>query len=303
MSEINEAAQILEVSMKAGEDVIKVGAKVGNMSVKMLKLLFGVIKKLILQEYRRSGKVRVETINRLGQEMQCFRFPEEHLEKVTEQLKARKVMYALLPDLNSGDARKEIMFPASATSRINAMIEALGFGEVIGFDEYENNAEPGAIDRETENLRKDLDNLKDGPDTTKKKEDRESPKTGRNNVKDFEKNAEYAYRSGRREDKEITINKKLVVGETETHYITRIPYTQNHVLFNKDQAYWLNEQTLSTFLVRDKNYPSCDQNGKELRKVSGHELARNYEIKSRGRADKIVSKSKIKELKQKKVSK
>lgn len=303
MSEINEAVQILEVSIKAGEDIVKVGTKIGNLSAKMMKLLFGTIQKFVMQEYRSSGKVRAETIRRLGQEMQCFRFPEADLPKVEEQLKARKVMYAVLPDLNSGDGKKEIMFSASATARVNSMIEALGFGEVIGFGEYEKNAEPGALDREIKNLKNDLDNLKEEEDISKKKDDRDGPGADRSNVKDFEKNAEYAYQSNRSENKEITINKKLVIDETETHYITRIPYTQNYVLITKDQTYWLNDQTLSTFLERDKKYPVCDQNGKEFRRVSGQELVKNYDIKGRGKEEKTASKSKTKEPRKKKVAK
>lgn len=96
--------------------------------------------------------------------------------------------------------------------------------------------------------------------------------------------------SNEKKNKEITINKKLVMGETENAFLTRIPYTKKYAWISKDHAQWDNEKkiTISAKLETDQVYNLVTQEGELLEIVSGEEIQEYYDNAAKRREEKAL---------------
>ena len=87
-----------------------------------------------------------------------------------------------------------------------------------------------------------------------------------------------------REHTRITIHKKLFARtEAESGYLTRIPgENSQYVLLPKEDTYMYESgEILSAFVYDEEQYSLCDQKGNTIGTVTGRELKKHYEDKSR----------------------
>lgn len=72
----------------------------------------------------------------------------------------------------------------------------------------------------------------------------------------------------------ITIDRKMVLEETEKHIKTRIPYRRDeYIWLNKSEISWINDnKTIFAGLAKEKNYAVLDSENKPVRSVKGQKL-------------------------------
>ncbi|MFV0527630.1 MAG: PcfB family protein [Lachnospiraceae bacterium] len=72
----------------------------------------------------------------------------------------------------------------------------------------------------------------------------------------------------------ITIDRKMVLKETENHIKTRIPYKKDeYIWLSKAEIRWINDnKTIYAGLKKEKTYTVLDQQNKPVRQVSGQKL-------------------------------
>lgn len=72
----------------------------------------------------------------------------------------------------------------------------------------------------------------------------------------------------------VTIDRKMVLEETEKHIKTRIPYKKDeYIWLDKGEITWINEnKTIFAGLKKDKKYVVLDSENKPVRTVSGQKL-------------------------------
>lgn len=85
----------------------------------------------------------------------------------------------------------------------------------------------------------------------------------------------------------ITIDRKLVMEETEKHLKTRIPYKKDeYIWINKSEITWINgNKTIFAGLEKEKTYTVLDSENKPVRTVSGQKLyEQSYDAVRRNQA-------------------
>lgn len=85
----------------------------------------------------------------------------------------------------------------------------------------------------------------------------------------------------------ITIDRKLVMEETERHLKTRIPYKKDeYIWINKSEITWINgNKTIFAGLEKEKTYTVLDSENKPVRTVSGQKLyEQSYDVVRRNQA-------------------
>jgi hypothetical protein len=140
-SEITDAVQVIRILFEGTELFLRV-AGVGIKPLKQLtKLLMAVLAK-----EKMEGKTFMKNLLKRGGDMQVFRFPQGQLKKVEAMAKKYGILYSLLPDFNK-DGMREMVFHAESLPRMNALIEKLKAGQVMGLEEYIRNTPDGEIDK------------------------------------------------------------------------------------------------------------------------------------------------------------
>ena len=79
--------------------------------------------------------------------------------------------------------------------------------------------------------------------------------------------------------KEITINEKLLLDETERAYFTRIPHTKKYIWFAKEQCNWTSSQhkTLHVNISTEQQYDLLDKDDNFLETITGEEIHKYYD--------------------------
>lgn len=177
--------------------------------------------------------------------MQVFRFPQGQIKKVEAMAKKYGILYSLLPDFNK-DGMREMVFHAESLPRMNALIEKLKAGQVMGLEEYIRNTPDGEIDKfygempkggaaeretagkEAGGMQKDMGNKGYSINSMGKEAKPEWMETGCLKMKDIEAipldqrlNILNHYQSG--EYDPITITAKLIVHREGDHAAVRLP--------------------------------------------------------------------------------
>lgn len=197
-----------------------------------------------------EGKTTMKNLLKRGGDMHVFKFPEEQLKKVEAMAKKYGILFSRLPDFNK-DGMREIAFHAEFLPRMNALIEKLKEGQVMGLGEYLQEISDRDIDKFYEETRqgrtvgkemsgkemsgKDIAGQQknaggkaysvDGIETGKKPEWMD---TGYLKMKDIEAlpldrrlDVLNHYQFG--EHDPITITGKLITKEIENHVVVRLP--------------------------------------------------------------------------------
>ena len=146
-SEITDAVQIIHILFEGADLCLRVTGKCLKPLAQLAKLIMG-----ILAREKMEGKTSMKNLLKRGGDMHVFKFPQEQMKKVEALAKKYGILYSRLPDCNK-DGMREIVFHAEALPRMNALIEKLKAGQVMGLEEYFQNTSDRHIDKFYEETR------------------------------------------------------------------------------------------------------------------------------------------------------
>lgn len=87
--------------------------------------------------------------------------------------------------------------------------------------------------------------------------------------------------------KEITINEKLILDETEKAYFTRLPNTKKYIWFDKEQCAWTSAEhkTLHVNISTEQPYNFVDKDGNFLETITGEKIHEYYDNAAKKRKE------------------
>lgn len=293
-SEITDAVQIIHVLFE-GTDLFLRVAGVGIKPLKQLaKLIMG-----ILAKEKMEGKTSMKNLLKRGGDMHVFKFPQEQLKKVEAMAKKYGILYSLLPDFNKNGMR-EIVFHAESFPRMNALIEKLKAGQVMGLEEYFQNTSDKDIDKffektrqgrtaekeagkETSTMQKNTDSR--GYSISSMGQEQKQPwmETGYLKMKDIEAipldqrlNILDHYQSGQYDP--ITITSKLVIDQKEDHVMVKLPRQSGKFIRISTEDFYFPEgsRTALAFLKKKEEMKVYTAQGSEMFTMKGNEIFHNY---------------------------
>ncbi len=337
MSEIADVVQIIRVEFEGMELAMKVGSASIKTMQKAAKFLVG-----LLSFEKSKGKTGLKKMLLRGGDMQVFQFEKAHLKEVQKLCKKYGILYSLVPKLDKNSTRRELLFHAEATPRMNLVLQKMKHKETASiktmdtflaetdekqldaFNEYlkeEKNQNPNihagaSLDNLIEKvgqyaLKKGSASVEDVKKDLSLEDDKvgkalgqlskigvisEPDKDGRFTVlmkpEDFEAKMKRLTDLNHRmrqaaiqknaSVEDITIAKKLIESETETHIMTRIPGTwgenARYIWIDKADAMEIHGgKTILTFLDKDHSYILYDKQNKQIGTIRGADLYRqNY---------------------------
>lgn len=269
MSEIQDAVQIIRVSIEGIEVILKIG----KLNWEFTQGVCAVFARMLEQE-KLEGKTSVRQLLKSGGDLQVFKFRTEDLHAVKKMADKYGILYSILPDLNKKDGMSEILFHSQAVPRIQAIMEQIQGTRIESMNDYFSNAEPKELDTLTQEAKKKYgrtDNKNhSGAEILPGAAIENGVSVGqmeeiRNLQKEYIKNPKV---NG------ITIAKKMVMEETEREIKTRIPYKQNEYFWlPKSEITWINhDKTIYAGLEKEREYQIVDEADRPVRQVSGREL-------------------------------
>ena len=294
-SEITDAVQVIRILFEGTELFLRV-AGVGIKPLKQLtKLLMAVLAK-----EKMEGKTSMKNLLKRGGDMQVFRFPQGQLKKVEAMAKKYGILYSLLPDFNK-DGMREMVFHAESLFRMNALIEKLKAGQVMGLEEYIRNTPDREIDKfyeempkgraaeretagkETGGMQKDMGNKGYSINSMGKEAKPEWMETGYLKMKDIEAipldqrlNILNHYQSG--EYDPITITDKLIVHREEDHAVVRLPRQSGKFIRIPVEDFYFPDgsRTALAFLKKKEEMKVYTELGDEMLAMKGNDIFHNY---------------------------
>ncbi len=270
MSEIQDAAQIIRVSLEGAEILLRIG----KCNWEFVKGICAVFSRMLDQE-KLSGKTSVKKLLKFGGDLQVFQFRSEDLQKVRKMADKYGLLYAVLPDLNQKDGMSEILFHSQAVPRIKAIMEQIQGSRMESMDDYFSNADRTEVGKMVQEYEKNYERAR-GQD----------PRIGTGAVLDASmqnKTSSDHIKDIRRVQKEytknpnvngITIARKLVMAETDKGVKTRIPYRQNeYIWLPKSEITWINkDKTVYAGLEKEREYQIVDAADHLIRSMTGQQL-------------------------------
>ena len=261
---IGFAEQILNLTVHVGEQALPFTFKAAKFAAKdvgydkMLKGMAVLGSKGMTAHYKHKhgGSVKLKTLLKSkGEEIACFRFPEEKAETVLKALQDRGVLYYTVPDLNEKDGMTEVMFHEADAERVNALSDRLGLGQVIGVEEYLHNADPETLEKAYEEAKEEAQ--KEGKTPRIKKLERDRKEAARQNTT------------------AVTANKEtLLLTETEEHVVIKVPGEEKFFSVSKADAEEMEGgESLRLHLGNDTAYTLIDREGNEAGSIKGKDLA------------------------------
>ena len=291
-SEITDAIQIIHILFE-GTDLFLRVAGVGMKPLKQLtKLIMG-----ILAKEKMEGKTSMKNILKRGGDMHVFKFPQEQLKKVEAMAKKYGILYSLLPDFNK-DGMREIVFHAESLPRMNALIEKLKAGQVMGLEEYFQNTSGRDIDKfyeemkgkaaemgtkEAENTQRNMENKSYSVNGMDQGQKQPWMETGYLKMKDIEAipldqrlNILNHYQSG--EYDPITITSKLIIEQKEDHAVVRLPRQSGKFIRIPIEDFYFPEgsRTALAFLKKKEEMKVYTEFGDEMLAMKGNDIFHNY---------------------------
>ena len=284
-SEITDAVQIIHILFEGADLCLRVTGKCLKPLAQLTKLIMG-----ILAREKMEGKTSMKNLLKRGGDMHVFKFPQEQMKKVEAMAKKYGILYSLLPDF-SKDGMREMVFHAESLPRMNALIEKLKAGQVMGLEEYFQNTSDRDIDKFFEETQKDRTTEKaSGKETeimqknTASKEQKQPwMETGYLKMKDIEAipleqrlNILDHYQSG--EYDPITITSKLVTKQTEDHVMVRLPRQSGKYIRIPIEDFYFPEgsRTALAFLKKKEEMKVYAELGDEMFTMKGSEIFHNY---------------------------
>lgn len=295
-SEITDAVQVIHILFE-GTDLFLRVAGVGMKPLKQLtKLIMG-----ILAKEKMEGKTSMKNLLKRGGDMHVFKFPQEQLKKVEAMAKKYGILYSLLPDFNK-DGMREIVFHAESLPRMNALIEKLKAGQVMGLEEYFQNTSGRDIDKFYEEMKgraaemgtKEAENRQGNTESKSyavsgmeqgQKQPQKQPwmETGYLKMKDIEAipldqrlNILNHYQSG--EYDPITITSKLIIEQKEDHAVVRLPRQSGKFIRIPIEDFYFPEgsRTALAFLKKKEEMKVYTELGSEMFTMKGNDIFHNY---------------------------
>lgn len=263
MSEVEEVAQVLRVSLEGVQVAMSITGAFWHNGKDMMKLFWNVLHREKLQ-----GKTNMKHLLLKGGDLQIFQFPEQYKSQIMKALTGYGVLFSQLPDLNRKDGLSEILFHAEATNRVNSLIENLNTGHFIDMEQYFGNAKESEVKEEEAYFHEHFVPARE-PDRLSTKESDEM--VNRMKILGAKENPTM---------EDITITKKLVIEEKEDAYLTRIPYERDKFFWvKKTDSMWINEgKTLLAKLEKKREYEVLDKKGEVREKIDGQRLYKeNYD--------------------------
>ena len=285
-SEITDAVQVIHILFE-GTDLFLRVAGVGIKPLKQLaKLLMG-----ILAKEKMEGKTSMKNLLKRGGDMHVFKFPQEQLKKVEAMAKKYGILYSLLPDFNK-DGMRELVFHAESLPRMNALIEKLKAGQVMGLEEYFQDTSGRDIDKFYEEMKgraaekgagKETEAMQ--KNTASREQEQKQPwmETGYLKMKDIEAipldqrlNILDRYQSG--EYDPITITSKLVTEQKEDYVTVRLPRQSGKFIRIPAEGFFFPEgsRTALAFLNKKEEMKVYTEHGSEMFSMKGSEIFHNY---------------------------
>ena len=294
-SEITDAVQVIHILFE-GTDLF---LRVAGVGIKPLKQLAKLIMGILARE-KMEGKTTMKNLLKRGGDMHVFKFPQEQFKKVEAMAKKYGILFSRLPDFNK-DGMREIAFHAESLPRMNALIEKLKEGQVMGLGEYLQETSDRDIDKFYEETRQGRTEEKEmagkdragqqkntgdkaqsinGMGTGKKPEWMD---TGYLKMKDIEAlpldqrlDVLNHYQSG--EHDPITITSKLITRETENHVVVRLPrQTGKFIHIPKEDFFFPDgSRTALAFLKKKEEMKVYTEHGEEMVRMTGNEIYHGY---------------------------
>ncbi len=270
MSEIQDAAQIIRVSLEGAEILLRIG----KCNWEFVKGICAVFSQMLDQE-KLAGKTSVKKLLKSGGDLQVFKFRSEDLQKVRKMADKYGLLYSVLPDLNKKDGMCEILFHSQAVPRIKSIMEQIQEARIESMDDYFSHADRTEVGKMVQEYEKDYERAKSqelhtglgtSPDASI---ENATPSDKRKEIRRFQK--EYVKNSN---VNGITIARKLVMEETGQGIKTRIPYRENeYIWLPKSEITWIHkDKTVYAGLEKEREYQIVDAADRLIRKVTGQEL-------------------------------
>ena len=285
-SEITDAVQIIHILFEGADLCLRVTGKCLKPLAQLTKLIMG-----ILAREKMEGKTSMKNLLKRGGDMHVFKFPQEQMKKVEAMAKKYGILYSLLPDFNK-DGMRELVFHAESLPRMNALIEKLKAGQVMGLEEYFQNTSDRDIDKFYEESQKGRIAEKEAgkeenmqKQTANRGQEQKQPwmETGYLKMKDIEAipleqrlNILDHYQSG--EYDPITITSKLVTKQTEDHVMVRLPRQSGKYIRIPIEDFYFPEgsRTALAFLKKKEEMKVYAELGDEMFTMKGSEIFHNY---------------------------
>lgn len=291
-SEITDAVQIIHILFE-GTDLF---LRVAGVGMKPLKLLTKLIMGILAKE-KMEGKTSMKNLLKRGGDMHVFKFPQEQLKKVEAMAKKYGILYSLLPDFNK-DGMREVVFHAESLPRMNALIEKLKAGQVMGLEEYFQNTSGRDIDKfyeemkgraaemgtkEAENMQGNMENKAYSVSGMGQEQKQPWMETGYLKMKDIEAipldqrlNILNHYQSG--EYDPITITSKLIIEQKEDHAVVRLPRQSDKFIRIPIEDFYFPEgsRTALAFLKKKEKMKVYTELGSEMFTMKGNDIFHNY---------------------------
>ena len=286
-SEITDAVQIIHILFEGADLCLRVTGKCMKPLAQLTKLIMG-----ILAREKMEGKTSMKNLLKRGGDMQVFKFPQEQMKKVEAMAKKYGILYSLLPDFNK-DGMRELVFHAESLPRMNALIEKLKAGQVMGLEEYFQNTSDRDIDKFYEESQKGRTAEKEAgketgtmqKNTASRGQEQKQPwmETGYLKMKDIEAipldqrlNILDHYQSG--EYDPITITSKLVTRQEEDHVMVRLPRQSGKYIRIPIEDFYFPEgsRTALAFLKKKEEMKVYAELGDEMFTMKGNDIFHNY---------------------------
>lgn len=282
-SEITDAVQVVHILFEGADLCLRVTGKCLKPMTQLAKLIAG-----ILAREKMEGKTSMKNLLKRGGDMHVFKFPEEQLKKVETMARKYGILYSVLPDFNKNGMR-EIVFHAESLPRMNALIEKLKVGQVMGLEEYFQNTSDKEINKFYEETRQDRTAGKEAEtaqkNTANRGQEQKQPwmETGYLKMKDIEAipldqrlNILDHFQSG--EYDPITITNKLVVKQTDKHVTVRLPRQTGKFIRIPIEDFYFPEgsRTALAFLKKKEEMKIYTEQGSEMLTMKGNDIFRNY---------------------------
>ena len=287
-SEITDAVQVIHILFEGTDLFLRVTGKCLKPVAQLAKLIMG-----ILAKEKMEGKTSMKNLLKRGGDMHVFKFPQEQMKKVEAMAKKYGILYSRLPDFNK-DGMREIVFHAESLPRMNALVEKLKAGQVMGLEEYFQDTSDRDIDKfyegmqkgrmaEKETAGKEQGNMQKSTDSRGEGQTPEWMETGYLKMKDIEAipleqrlNILDHYQSG--EYDPITITSKLVTKQTEDHVTVRLPRQSGKFIRIPIEDFYFPEgsRTALAFLRKKEEMQVYTEHGSEMFTMKGNDIFHNY---------------------------
>lgn len=266
MSEVYEAMQIARVMVEIGGKSIPLVFKLGVGTVSTLKNVIAFLIKGAKEHFFGYRTNYGKMLEQYGPNLKVLQFREEDMKKVKEYLKKYKIPYVDVPDLNLNDGLVQIMFPADAIDRVNAMLERTKLNtNVMDMGEYVSSADPERMKEILKEVKEDL--ARNGKEIT------EEVKV---ELSSMSKIAEYQNNMANIDRERIEVKAEDIISVEDDYIVIQLPGIEQEVAIDKKGLYITEQGDVLMFVDRQKDYPIMNQYGEVTSKLTGNQIKEQY---------------------------